>query len=145
MSGSPPTEQPAGEGDVPGSKWGTSIALDDDADLKPNGRGGWARVHDETSATQDLEVSMLTPEGSDPLRRRYGRNLFKLLSEPIPTLKREITRVMNYDPRVDRVVNIDVDRAAPGDRENVDVTVAVSLNDGTIRTFQFPIRNRTPR
>lgn len=128
----PETDEPD-----PGAQYGTAWGLDDDFDLRPNGRGGWAKKHDEAAVEQDEKVAVLTPYGTDPLRPTYGRQLSELLGSSVPAFKTELERVLGLDPRVESVEQVDVDFETPGDRENVNATVTLRLADGELLDFNF--------
>ncbi|MWG36581.1 hypothetical protein [Halomarina oriensis] len=134
--------EPLPEDDTPpkGSTYGTAIALTDNGSPKPNGRGGWARVHDVDAVIQDLKIAVLTPQGDDPLRPRYGRVLSRLLGSSVPSFKTELRRILLFDGRVAAVPTIDIDGNPAVNRSNLDVTVTVELREGEVATFSF-----TPR
>ena len=130
----------------PGDEYGYTFGLTSDGDLRINDLKELPEIHDENAVVQDLKVALATKRGEDPIRPEYGLDTLAAVGEGDMRLRAEIGRTIgpNADPRVARVNEIEIERQ-PGQREDVNVIVTVTLRDGTLTTFEFIPRQRIRR
>lgn len=132
----------------PGEQYGYTYDLDASGDIATNQLHRPREIYDEQAVIQDLKVALATPKGTDPFRPEYGLDQFEAIGTSDARLRQEIIRVVGPrtgapgsgqgDPRVERVETVEINRP-PGDRENTTVFIRLTLRDGTIMSFRFPI------
>lgn len=127
----------------PGGRWGWTLGLGAQGDLRRNALNEYALIYDEDAVVQSLKVALLTPEGFDPLRPRYGLDYSRAFGENDPQLRLAIHDAIGPNAagikRVENIERININREA-GDRDNVSLYIVVSLRSGGVRSFPFALQ-----
>lgn len=125
----------------PGDEYGYTFGLTRSGDIRINHLKKFHNIHDVDAVVQDLKIALMTYQGEDPMRPDYGLDIFEAAGTSDQRLIAEIGATIgpNADPRVQRVNEVEIDREG-GNREDVDVTVTLTLRDGTVTSFEFPAR-----